>query len=51
MYTNRHPDLVAARRELERVEKTLKAAQEELAKAQTSTVAELLTRLRPIPWN
>ncbi len=44
MYTNRHPDLVAARRELEQVEKTLKAAQEKLAKAQTSTAAELLNQ-------
>ncbi len=36
MYTDQHPDLLAARRELIRVENSLKSAREELAMAQPS---------------
>ena len=38
MYTSRHPDLVAARRELVRVEDAFKAAHEELGRAQPANV-------------
>jgi polysaccharide chain length determinant protein (PEP-CTERM system associated) len=44
MYTSRHPDLVAARRELEQVEGTLRAAQKELSKARPSKGAVLVNQ-------
>jgi polysaccharide chain length determinant protein (PEP-CTERM system associated) len=42
MYTSLHPDLVAARRELDRVEQRFNSARRELPQAQQSAAAELV---------
>ncbi|MDT8366126.1 MAG: GNVR domain-containing protein [bacterium] len=47
MYTDQHPDLLAARRELSRVENSLKSAREELAMVQPSSRAPVIVAPGP----
>ncbi len=46
MYTDRHPDLLAVRRELSRVEDILRSVREELARAEPSTAPVVIAPVR-----